>query len=176
MNRLVYSCFKAIMLSMILVFVLDMSFYMFRVMNLNQRMLLLMSSMVKTVEQNNYLPEGDKDTYKGLMISIANQMNTGDTFIKGFNWNYSTANSGIDSLTGVPADKFRATMSTPANYGDIMVVFVEVGVYAPTWGYDYEQVNGDNQVRLNKKEGKLLDLSYRYVVPCLHYVKQGSNP
>ena len=192
MTRLVYNAFKAVMFAIIFVFIWDMGFFLFKALNLHQRMLLLTGQMVDTVEANNYMPSdfwkgtgsdsNPNGTYATLMKDIVSVMNSGgDRFIVGYSTNYSTNNSGyggpsgIDDISTAPAVRndgksyFHPTMSTPAYYGDVMLVWMEVGIAPPNWGYVYT----NNQVSLEKSApNRVIRLSYRYVVPCLHYVKQ----
>lgn len=114
MNRMVWCVFKAIALSMIFVFVWDMGFYLYRTYALNQRMEMLMSSLTKVVQENNYLPENEANVYRTLFKNLANTMNVhnkilrdehgkkvGETenendgdFINGFQWNYAKDSKG----------------------------------------------------------------------------------
>lgn len=111
---MVWCVFKAIALSMIFVFVWDMGFYLYRTYALNQRMEMLMSSLTKVVQENNYLPANEAEVYKTLFKNLANTMNVhnkilrdengkevketenendGD-FINGFQWNYASNSKG----------------------------------------------------------------------------------
>lgn len=195
MTRFVFTAFKAVMFAIIFVFVWDTGFFLFRTLNLHQRMLLLTGQMVDTVEANNYMPDSfwlgselggtdsnPKGTYAVIMQDIVNTMNSGDRFILGYSTNYSTNGSGFTGVQGIDnisttvstgrddgISYFHPIMKSPGYYGDIMLVWMEVGVAAPTWGYEYDS----NQVSLEKyASNKCVRLSYRYVVPCLHYVKQ----
>lgn len=175
MHRLVYNSFKAIMLSIIFVFVWDVGFYLFKFANLNQRMLLTMNGLVKTVEANNYLPSGQAETYRAILEEMGRNMNgDGDVFVKGFNWNYTNDNSGIAADHLGSSITVRTTMSTPANYGDIMVVYVGVGIRPVVW---VTQSRGNGGMDVNKVDNadSAIMINYRYEVPCLHYVKQGTN-
>ena len=173
MNRLVYNAFKAIMLTMIFTFVWDVGFYMFKALNMNQRMLLIMSSMVKTVESNNYLPVDSANTYKAILNNMQTTMNgsVDKSFIYGWEWNYETDNSNIssDSLgTGVRLHtKMNGSDLGGVNYGDVMVVSVKVNVLPPTW-----IIGRGNLYNKASTAEKVIPFYYRYEVPCLHYVKQ----
>ena len=188
MTRFVYNAFKAVILAIIFVFVWDMGFFLFKTLNLHQRMLLLTGQMVDTVEANNYMPadfwigtgtlSNPNGTYARIMDDIANTMNAGDRFVVGYSINYGSGSNdsgfvdiGIDDISTAPAVRndgksyFHQTMETPAYYGDVMLVWMEIGVAPPKWGY----TGGD----LNKYDSSgCVKLAYRYVVPCLHYVKQ----
>lgn len=115
MNRLVYSVFKAIMISIIFVFVFDMAFYMYRAFSLNSRMESISTSLQKVVMENNYLPKETAEMYQNLFGQLIVDFNGGkynvengilqldpdgdsDDFISGFHWNYSTPANG----TGMP--------------------------------------------------------------------------
>lgn len=192
MHRVVFNVFKAIMLSMILVFVWDIGFYLYRVTNLNQRMGSLMTSMQKVVMENNYLPEDAYETYKALFLQIADSFNNnGDTsrgvFINGFNINYDNPSGRTIDLTatrnGKDVDILRTQMNRKhmGNYGDVMIVDVEVSVNIPVWkfvskssvdGATYSAVNWEND-RDSAIEPATTTLSYTYYVPCMKYQTVG---
>lgn len=165
MNRMVWCVFKAIALSIIFVFVWDMGFYLYRTFALNQRMEMLMSSLTKVVQENNYLPEQDMNLYKTLFENIAYSMNgdkskyldndedTGANyqFVNGYTWNYDYSCAGTDytntledvkaTVTTVdgtqePRNILVRTMDKSACYGDIMAVYVSVNVNTPFWTFD----------------------------------------
>lgn len=189
MTRLVYNAFKAVMLAIIFVFVWDMSFFLFKTVNLHQRILLLTGQMVDTVEANNYMPaefwvgsgsvSSPNGTYARIMNDIVSTMNNEEVFIVGYSINYGAGSNdsgftdiGIDDISAAPSVRndgksyFHQTIETPAYYGDVMLVWFEVGVRPPRWGYE-----GANLNKYNDNDG-CVTLAYRYVVPCLHYVKQ----
>lgn len=165
MNRMVWCVFKAIALSIIFVFVWDMGFYLYRTFALNQRMEMLMSSLTKVVQENNYLPEQDMNLYKTLFENIAYSMNgdkskyldndedTGANyqFVNGYTWNYDYSCAGTDYTnkledvkatvtdvdgTSKPRNILVRTMDKSACYGDIMAVYVSVNVNTPFWTFD----------------------------------------
>lgn len=192
MHKIVFNVFKAIMLSMILVFVWDIGFYLYRVTNLNQRMSSLMTSMQKVVMENNYLPEDAYNTYIALFSQIADSFNNnGDTsrgvFINGFNINYSHPSARTISLTatrnGSSVDILRTQMDRAhmGNYGDVMVVDVEVNVNIPVWKFvNKSSVEGADHSALNwenDRDGAIqpanTTLSYTYYVPCMKYQTVG---
>lgn len=200
MNRLVFNAFKAVMLAIIFVFVWDMGFFLFRTMNLHQRMLLVTGQMVSTVQANNYMPSefwigtGDSTNpngvYASILKDIADTMNSGDNFVLGYNINYSEKNSGFSVLPGtkdasvidtygrdVGQAYLHTKMNTPAYYGDMMVVYLQVGVACPFWSMKTENnvFIATNEDSSHKKMYSIVRLDYRYVVPCLHYVKQSST-
>lgn len=165
MNRMVWCVFKAIALSIIFVFVWDMGFYLYRTFALNQRMEMLMSSLTKVVQENNYLPEQDMNLYKTLFENLSYSMNgdkskyldndedTGENyrFINGYTWNYDYSCAGTDytnnlpdvdatvtNVNGTPESRniLVRTMDKSACYGDIMAVYVSVNVNTPFWTFD----------------------------------------
>lgn len=184
MNRLVFNVFKTLAMSMIFVFVFDMTAYMYRAVSLNQRMENYMVSMQRVVMENNYLPEGEYLLYETLFKELAKNMNVGGTFINGYIINYS--HDAIDTLSSLTAQKYntqsgvtqatdilRSRMGTPADYGDIMTVQVIVEINQPTWGF----TNGSSRSSVdfnNDRTSGLLQpnttrFSYTYFVPCLKY-------
>ena len=165
MNRMVWCVFKAIALSIIFVFVWDMGFYLYRTFALNQRMEMLMSSLTKVVQENNYLPEQDMNLYKTLFENLSYSMNgdksqyldndeeTGENyrFVNGYTWNYSSGSAGtaytntledvnatVTNVNGTPETRniLVRTMDKSACYGDIMAVYVSVNVNTPFWTFD----------------------------------------
>lgn len=172
MNRMVWCVFKAIALSMIFVFVWDMGFYLYRTYALNQRMEMLMSSLTKVVQENNYLPANEAEVYKTLFTNIADMMNgdkskydedsekTGSDyqFVNGFQWNYASNSKGtvnyankVDDINADVTDVRGTTknrnilvrsMDKSACYGDIMLVYVSVNVNTPFWTFQTGKDNG----------------------------------
>jgi len=184
MNRLVYQVFKTLAMSMIFVFIFDMSAYLYRAINLNQRMENYMISMQRVVMENNYLPDGEYKLYETLFTQLAENMNTSDTFINGFIINYT--HGAVNTITSLTAEKYntelgttqntnilRSRMDTPADYGDVMIVQAIVEINQPTWGF----TNGDSRSSVdfnNDRTSSLLEpnktrFSYTYFVPCLKY-------
>lgn len=172
MNRMVWCVFKAIALSMIFVFVWDMGFYLYRTYALNQRMEMLMSSLTKVVQENNYLPENEKEVYDTLFRNIADMMNgdkskydndsekTGSDyqFVNGFQWNYAKDSKGtinyankVDDIMADVTDVkgtsnnrniLVRSMDKSACYGDIMLVYVSVNVNTPFWTFQLGKDEG----------------------------------
>lgn len=121
MNKLVYTVFKTIAMSVIFIFLFDIVFYMYRITSLNARIESFSTSMKKVVMENNYLPSEIADTYSEIfknMICDYNQIpyrpGMSDTelangtaatgqgtvntaaFIAGMRWNYNTDATGIN--------------------------------------------------------------------------------
>lgn len=123
MNKLVYSVFKAIMTSIIFIFVFDMGFYLYRAVSINARMESLSTSLKKVVMENNYLPKEDARLFGNLLGQMVADFNhcdysisgTGrltftdsninDNFVSGLHWNYGT--SAVFSST--PSDLMSLT-------------------------------------------------------------------
>ena len=177
---MVWCVFKAIALSIIFVFVWDMGFYLYRTFALNQRMEMLMSSLTKVVQENNYLPEQDMNLYKTLFQNIADSMNgdkskytnndetTGENyrFINGYTWNYDYSCAGTDytnklpdvdatvtDVNGTPESRniLVRTMDKSACYGDIMAVYVAVNVNTPFWTFDTSSEKAGNTPTSSEK-------------------------
>lgn len=217
MNKLVYTVFKTIALSIIFIFLFDIIFYMYRVTALNARMESMSTSMKKVVMENNYLPSEMADTYSEiikhmicdfnnvnyrqgmtnaeLITGVANGGNDVDghngnsvnsaAFISGFHWNYNTPATGVGLAINADRQRWnganwetrtdnivRTKMNTPADYGDIMVVQLKVGVFQPIWGwttangkYDYDGSDVTKWVRSAASS----ELIYTYYVPCLNF-------
>lgn len=73
--RMVYQVFKVIAMAMVLVFVVDIAFYLFRVFSLNQRMESIGVSLQKVVTENNYLPEGQYNMYREIYNDMGESFN-----------------------------------------------------------------------------------------------------
>ncbi len=164
------------MMSMIFVFVFDLGFYLFKTLNLNQRMESIMVGMQNTVMENNYLPEASYLMYETMFKQLATDMNGSgnDVFIQGFNINYDH-NADLDSFDSLKVQRsgsfqteiLRKRMDTPAYYGDVMVVQVQVGIVQPMWDFGG---NGDHNAKNWDKQSEHLNiLTYTYYVPCLQY-------
>ena len=197
MHRMVANCFKAIMFSIIFVFVFDMAFYLYRALHLNQRMNSIMTSMQKVVMENNYMPEGDYAMYKEMLLQLQRDMNgdgsSSDRFIIGFSMNYGhdAASRNGNVLSSLNAKKFtlkggakevdilKKDMETPAEYGDVMIVQCEVGILQPFWNWgdnkgDYEYDSRSEEERTAPNWTRIDDyrstrFTYTYYVPCLKY-------
>lgn len=121
------------------------------------------------------------------MTSMTGQgvVNT-SAFIAGMNWNYHT--NAVNANLGITATRTRwnghdwevksgvnivkTKMDTPANYGDVMVVQIRVGVFQPIWGwgaasgqYNYNGQDVNSWVR----SAASTELVYTYYVPCLNF-------
>lgn len=217
MNKLVYTVFKTIAMSIIFIFVFDILFYMYRVTALNARMESFSTSLKKVVMENNYLPSEMSKTYQnifGHMICDFNSVEyrdgmSGDdflngdrtggnnvdgrnnnsvnaaAFISGFHWNYDT--DAVGTNLSINADRqawngsswetrttniVKTKMNTPADYGDIMVVQMRVGVFQPIWGWTQARggyhYNGED-VQSWVRSASTTELIYTYYVPCLNF-------
>lgn len=169
MHRIVANCFKSIAFAILFIIIWDVAFYLWRANALNDRMESLAVSMQEVVSKNNYLPEGDAEMYKALLLSIGDDMNSGsDEFIRGFNWNYgrnSVYSDHINDSSG--RDILVRDMSIPANYGDVMVVELEVGINATVWGKFNSGASGAADEFDNRDYP--ISFTYTYLVPCLNY-------
>lgn len=196
MHKLVYTVFKTLMFSMIFVFVFDMAMYLYKALSLNQRMESIMTSMQKVVMENNYLPKDSYEMYRSLLIQLCNDMNgqhsdhlvmrgsNRDWFVDAIDLNYN--HGAVNTFDSLEATKFnpatgstwtsnilRLKMSSPADYGDVMVVQARVVIEQPSWGFtssvstgsDYWQ-NSNTSSAVGKKSTML---TYTYYVPCLNY-------
>ena len=192
MERFVLNVFKAIMISMIMIFTFDMLSYLYRAMTLNNKMENLMTSMQRVVMENNYLPEGAYDEYwtlfQNLKLSYNGNTNSPTTehirgsirkeeFIQGFTMNYkkdlvSANKAAIVNSFASGEGILRTKMYSPANYGDVMAVQVAVAINQPLWRFtNYSHVDGGDlgMPNFNRAQYGTTWLSYTYYVPCLHY-------
>lgn len=112
-----------------------------------------------------------------------------DNFISGLHWNYKEDVTNISTANDAKATVYRyrnssfveqqiglvvKKMNQPADYGQVMVVQIRVGVYQPLWGwgtangkYKYHGEDGTQWVR--NSTGASTEFVYNYYVPCLQY-------
>lgn len=117
-----------------------------------------------------------------------NDSDESNNFISGMHWNYkddATGVSGMSETTRVyryNGSTFTPTdiplvidkMCNPADYGQVMIVQLRVGVFQPLWGwgtangkYEYNGEDGTKWVR--NATGASTEFVYNYYVPCLQY-------
>lgn len=117
-----------------------------------------------------------------------NDSDINDNFISGMHWNYKIDATGISgmnektktyryngsSFTPTDVDLVVKHMNEPADYGQVMIVQLRVGVYQPLWGwnvangkYEYNGEDGTKWVR--NATGASTEFVYNYYVPCLQY-------
>lgn len=187
MYRIVGSVFKIIMLSIIMVFVFDMAFYMYRVFTLNQKIEGIMTSMQKTVTENNYLPEAEYNMYKSMLKQLADDMNgvsnglgdANDIFIAGIGTNYGAGGGNTNasdmkclssmktynnSGTGGAVTQYEildTDMSKKASYGTIMVVQVRVKINQPFWSWGSATASSTYSYKGEDSEKWTRDIKYR---------------
>lgn len=194
MTKFTYAVFKAIIVSMLFVFIWDTAFYLYRVLSLNQRVESLMASMQRVIMENDYLPHDTAVTYQTLLYKMADDYNIGSgydirnasswtassgysaqsvsmPFILAMDWNYSDNAVGtFPSITvndgAVTHDVLRLKMGTPADYGDIMVLQFRVVVAQPMW--EFIGTHDDASTWQHRTPATSI-LTYTYYVPCLKY-------
>lgn len=185
MYKLVYTVFKTIFLSMMLIFVFDIGFYLIRAFSINQRMESIMTSMQKVVMENNYLPQGDYDMYKTIFEQLMADMNGDgtmqDRFIVGIGINYKTDPKGTvltqliaQDSTGHNRNILKTRMEKPAEYGEVMICQTRVGIQQPIWGFDNSEAqgyhySGEDSTKWGRIGYRYTTFYYTYYVPCLKY-------
>ena len=209
MNKFVFNIFKTLLFSIIFIFVVDMVFYMYRALSLNQKMNSIMTSMQKVVMENNYLTERDATTYTAIFNQLIDDYNgrgngyagarTGEErtatwsedggFINSIRWNYGTdaAIPNIDRSDFVTKDYTRSDSAisnrnilktdmkdTTANYGDVMVVQVQVDMVSPLYEFLNPSYRYDPDDVLNR-QNVINTVTYTYLVPCQHYQVMNEN-
>ena len=189
MNKLVYGVFKAIAVSMILVFVFDMAIYLYKAISLDQRMKNIMVSMQRTVAENNYLPPTAYDTYVTMIRTMANELegrdgnpfvgtSTGGTNAIHLNYGAGDAwgiDTNVENAINQGNTKLIKKMDTKGEYGDIMVVQAAVLVRQPTW--DFIGTGRGSQNFVNDSDSRITAVNtttftYTYYVPCMNYSKK----
>lgn len=117
-----------------------------------------------------------------------NDSDINNNFISGMHWNYKNGATGVSGMSETTrvyrynGSTFTPTdiplvidkMCSPADYGQVMIVQLRVGVYQPLWGwntangeYKYNGEDGTKWVR--NATGASTEFVYNYYVPCLQY-------
>lgn len=160
---MVYQVFKTIMIAMILVFVFDIVFYLYRAYSLNQRMESLCVSIQKVVSENNYMPQGQYNMFMTLFNDMADSFNSGyktendgsltqvneaslsasdakyNRFIvrqpdnNAVRLNYGQAPTG--TVPVIAGVTVGSDLSKPLDYGDVAYIQVKVEVKQPVWDF-----------------------------------------
>lgn len=166
MNKMVAIVFKTIAITVIMLVICDLCFFIFKAYALNQRIESIMVTMQQEVSKNNYLPEDTYSMYEGMLKDLITQFNTGGSeFIRGININYShNCDFNPDLSSGLT---FSKKLNTPADYGDIAVIEIKVSINAATWYIDSSK---DNTLDQYNRRIVTKDLTYTYQVPCLRYI------
>lgn len=161
--KMIYQVFKALAIAMVMVFVFDIVFYLYRAYSLNQRMESMCVSLQKVVSENNYLPEGQYNMFMTLFDDMA------DSFNSGYKTNEDGTITRVDesSLSGTDANINRfivrqddghavrlnygqtpeggtptisgvtvgSDLSKPLDYGDVAYIQAKVEVKQPVWDF-----------------------------------------
>lgn len=192
--RMVLNVFKAIAISMVLIMVVDVGFYLYKAVNLNKRMESICSSLQRVVTENNYLPSSEYSMYMSLFDAMGNNMNGKDfTETKGaldqgdfviFNDDGNAVTLNYNDSTGVDAKKLpeikdekgynilRTQLNHPADYGDVMYIQASITIQPPLWGFGGNTYTGKptaNNWDRYTDSTKRVTFHYTYFVPCLKY-------
>ena len=171
MHRIVVTCFKAIAYAIIFVIIWDVCFYLWRANAVNQRMESLAVSLQEVVSKNNYLPEEDYKMFEALCKQMMDDMNQGDTFIRGFYINYGRdahcKNSVKVDVSG-KGNVAKYKLDTPASYGDVQVIEIGVGINATFWN-QVATTGNQGAADAFQKGDSPIEFTYTYLVPCLKY-------
>ena len=179
MTSLVSNVFKAIFMATLFVIIWDIGFYLFRVTALNHKIEAVMTTMQQEVTRNNYLPEEEYNMYSSILSGIGRDMNgvnavsslPHEVFVEGMQLNYDhdpyyITTQQINQLmsSGLTISK---KLDTPAAYGDVQLIELNVFVHPPTWRL--VDLNGaHNQTQRDIAGTKRF--TYTYQVPCLRYI------
>lgn len=172
MHKIVVTCFKAIAYAIIFVIIWDVCFYLWRANAINQRMESLAVSLQEVVSKNNYLPEEDYKMFESLCKQTMDDMNQGDTFIRGFYINYDKHEAYCKDSVKVNVDgkgnvaKYK--LDTPASYGDVQVIEIGVGINATFWN-QVATTGNQGAADAFQKGDSPIEFTYTYLVPCLKY-------
>lgn len=187
MHKMVYGVFKALAVSMILVFAFDMGMYLYKAISLDQKMKRLMRNMQTTVSENNGLSPEAYNTYVALIQQIASDLNGAEpnSFVgtptqgkKAIFLNYNADAWGVDTtiksaLTGSSSNvDLKLRMNDFGDYGDIMVVQSAIMVRQPAWQFIGTN-RGSQDFQNDRTNGSIAVpvtvFTYTYYVPCMNY-------
>lgn len=161
--RMIYQVFKTLAIAMVMVFVFDIVFYLYRAYSLNQRMESMCVSLQKVVSENNYLPEGQYNMFTTLFDDMADSFNSGyvtnddgtitrvdESSLSGTDRNINRfivrqddghavrLNYGQTPEGGTPSITgvtVGSDLSKPLDYGDVAYIQVKVEVKQPVWDF-----------------------------------------
>lgn len=167
MTKIVATVFRAIMFAMIFVIVWDVTFYLYRVNSLNQQMESVLVTMQQEVSNNNYLTPDAYEMYKGMLEDIQYRMNSDpdEPFVRGFDLNYYQ--DCVASTSSVSGLTFSKKLSVPADYGDVAIIELSVGIYTTNWFFDPTQAAEADSTQRRALTNRI---TYTYQVPCLKYI------
>ena len=186
------------MLSMIFIMVFDITSYLYRAMSLNTKVENLMTSLQRTVSENNGLPSETAETYSKLLSNTADNFNkngTNEPFVLGISWNYGKSVETVGTSTPLSinskryyydnssknykdkeVDILHTDMGDIGDYGDIHACQVKIAVAQPMWGWgNLEKATysygGEDSTSWNKARTKVpvTMFYYTYYVPDIRY-------
>lgn len=141
MHRLVLNCFKAIIYSMLFIFILNFAFYLYKVTELNHRVESIVSSMQRVVMENNYMPPEMNDVYASMFAELYNSYNGFDgstTGVRRDDLNMYMTSNGTDVMEG--------SMS-----GSVMDLFI-VGI---GWNYSHPAQGNFQEIEVRNTNGAI---------------------
>lgn len=174
MHRVVGTFFKLIITSIVLVIIINVAVYLMLATNLNHKMETLLVTMQQEVSKNNYLPPAAYTMYEGILKGIASDMNTGGgaPFVIGYSLNYHHAcDEEIANVLRGTGLSVSDRLDTPADYGDVAVIQLDVGINAVSWYYDRSKAATEGQLQVTQGvDDASRVFTYVYQVPCLRYI------
>lgn len=198
MERLVANCFKAIMISIIMVVVLQTGFYVVRMITFDQKLGIILQSMADEVSDKNVLTESSYKMYDSMIKALGDQINgnravydesgnlvseepidwgSPNALITAYtiNWGQKCEPANlVDSYAATGVDVHDDIKNAGA-YGDIMLIQVRVRINRLSWTQsDSASVAGADKIRQDVNPNNRTWFNYVYAVPCLRYVQQSS--
>lgn len=157
MHKMIANVFKILGMSLILMFLLDMSLLAIDSINVNSRVTSLANVIQNEVARNNCLPDSLSLMFRGQLEQIVENSNVATSVETNFTNNLSVDGSGI-----IPT----IAQTNPGNYGDLVTVAIKVRM-SP-----WRIVMGRSAYSMNKvRDGLGYNLTYLYHTPCLRYLK-----
>lgn len=145
MNKFVYQVFKVVILSVVVMFALDLVIYIFNIAVLTQKVETISASMQQVVAENNHLPKEQAEVYQRLICEMASTFNleagqsynpsnpteyfkgNRDAFIGAIDWNFKDSANNID----IPVRATRKTYSGGSwSSADVSIVQTKMGTPA----------------------------------------------
>lgn len=157
MSKMIASVFKILGMSLIFMFLLDMSLLAVDTITVNSRVTSLANVIQNEVARNNCLPDSLSLMFRGQLQTIVDQSNVATAVETNFTGNMTVEGGGV-----MPS----ISQNNPGNYGDLRPVAIKVKM-SP-----WKILMGNTASSVSKvRDGLDYDLTYVYHTPCLRYLK-----
>lgn len=157
MHKMIATVFKLLGMSLIFMFLLDMSLLAVDSLNVNSKVTSIAGTMQNEVARNNCMPDSLSLMFRGQLQSIVDQSNVATEVKTNLTGNLVTETGGV----------FQSiSQDNPGEYGDLIPMVIEVNM-SP-----WRIVMGKTALSMSKvRDGMDYKLTYVYHTPCLRYLK-----